>query len=209
MAKELRIFISHRMPTDTAMAEKIGSRLALYAGNQVKVTHAGQFRYGEKWREKINERLDTTDWLIFLFPPRAKAGAFADACEPCRLGTIEQPLSLNKTDDFSKTDAFPEVAHDEWAFASHLSRVALHHCERSADVGSKVHLVNYQQIGLGDARAALARNLFAACYVDHVNGQVGKLRAESGSKIVAPRFNKHDVGIWVFLQHAIDGFQIN
>jgi hypothetical protein len=67
MAKELRIFISHRMPTDTAMAEKIGSRLALYAGNQVKVTHAGQFRYGEKWREKINEQLDTTDWLIFLF----------------------------------------------------------------------------------------------------------------------------------------------
>src|SRR5271157_702281 len=121
----------------------------------------------------------------------------------------EQPLSLNKSDDFSKTDAFPEVAHHEWAFASHLSRVALHYCERSADVGSKVHLVNYQQIGLGDARAALARNLFAARYVDHVNGQVGKLRAESGSKIVAPRFNKHDVGIGVFLQHAIDSFQIN
>jgi hypothetical protein len=67
MAKELRIFISHRMPTDTAIAEQIGSRLALYAGNQVKVTHAGQFRYGDKWRDKIKDELDTVDWLIFLY----------------------------------------------------------------------------------------------------------------------------------------------
>jgi hypothetical protein len=67
MAKELRVFISHRMPTDTAIAEQIGSRLALYAGNQVKVTHAGQFRYGDKWRNKIKDELDTVDWLIFLY----------------------------------------------------------------------------------------------------------------------------------------------
>jgi hypothetical protein len=33
----------------------------------VKVTHAGQFRYGEKWRERIQEELGTAHWLIFLY----------------------------------------------------------------------------------------------------------------------------------------------
>jgi hypothetical protein len=64
---ELRIFISHKMPTDTDIAEAIGSRLALYGGNQVIVTHAGQFRYGEQWRKKIQEELHRTHWLIFLY----------------------------------------------------------------------------------------------------------------------------------------------
>lgn len=64
---ELRIFISHKMPTDTTLAEAIGSKLALYGGNQVKVTHAGQFRYGEEWRKKIQEELNKTNWLIFLY----------------------------------------------------------------------------------------------------------------------------------------------
>jgi hypothetical protein len=63
----LRIFISHKMPTDTALAEQIGSKLALYAGNQVTVTHAGQFRYGENWRARIHTELDAADWLIFLY----------------------------------------------------------------------------------------------------------------------------------------------
>ena len=66
MADSLRIFISHKMPTDTPMAEAIGSKLALYAGNQVSVTHAGRFRYGDKWRERIEEELNKADWLIFL-----------------------------------------------------------------------------------------------------------------------------------------------
>jgi hypothetical protein len=66
VANSLRIFISHKMPTDTAMAEEIGSKLALFGGNQVTVTHAGKFRYGDKWRERIEEELTNADWLIFL-----------------------------------------------------------------------------------------------------------------------------------------------
>lgn len=63
----LRIFISHKMPTDTPLAQVIASKLALYAGNQVKVTHAGSFRYGEAWRRRIQEELDQAHWLIFLY----------------------------------------------------------------------------------------------------------------------------------------------
>jgi hypothetical protein len=66
MAEDLHIFISHKMPTDTPIAEAIGSNLALYAGTHISITHAGKFRYGEKWREKIEQELDKADWLIFL-----------------------------------------------------------------------------------------------------------------------------------------------
>ena len=62
----IQIFISHKMPTDTALAEQIAAKLALYAGNQVKVIHAGRFRYGDKWRQRIQEELSQSDWVIFL-----------------------------------------------------------------------------------------------------------------------------------------------
>ena len=63
----LRIFISHKMPSDTALAQHIGSRLALYGGNQIKVTHAGKFRYGENWRPRIQKELDEAHWLIYMY----------------------------------------------------------------------------------------------------------------------------------------------
>jgi hypothetical protein len=67
MEDALRIFISHKMPTDTALAQQIGARLALYGGNQIKVTHAGKFRYGENWRARIQQELDQAHWLIYLY----------------------------------------------------------------------------------------------------------------------------------------------
>jgi hypothetical protein len=67
MTEPLRIFISHKMNTDTELAEDIGSKLSLYAGSQVVVTHAGKFRYGERWRERIEEQLNRAHWLILLF----------------------------------------------------------------------------------------------------------------------------------------------
>ena len=66
MTDSLRIFISHKMPTDTLLAEEIGARLALFGGNRVFVSHAGRFRYGNRWREEIQRELDAADWLIFL-----------------------------------------------------------------------------------------------------------------------------------------------
>ena len=66
-AAKLRVFISHKMPTDTPLAEEIAAKLRLYSGVQMVVTHAGQFRYGERWREQIQAELEAADWLIFLF----------------------------------------------------------------------------------------------------------------------------------------------
>jgi hypothetical protein len=55
------------MPSDTALAQQIGQKLALYAGRQVAVTHAGRFRYGDQWRKRVQEELNNAHWLIFLF----------------------------------------------------------------------------------------------------------------------------------------------
>jgi hypothetical protein len=66
MSNELKLFISHKMPSDTTLANDIGSKLALFSGERVKVSHAGKFRLGEKWRPKIEKELNTADWLIYL-----------------------------------------------------------------------------------------------------------------------------------------------
>ena len=58
MADPLKIFISHKMPSDTARAQEIGSSLALYGGNQVKVVHAGNFRKGVDWMDEIRKELN-------------------------------------------------------------------------------------------------------------------------------------------------------
>jgi hypothetical protein len=63
----LRIFISHKMPSDTTLASEIGGKLALYGGALIEVKHAGMFRYGENWRKKIQEALTEADWLIYLY----------------------------------------------------------------------------------------------------------------------------------------------
>jgi hypothetical protein len=66
MPNELKIFISHKMPSDTDRANQIGSKLALYSGNKVKVSHAGKFRVGDDWMAKIKRELDRANWLIYL-----------------------------------------------------------------------------------------------------------------------------------------------
>jgi hypothetical protein len=40
--------------------------------------------------------------------------------------------------------------------------IALHHFERSADIGREIDLVDDEEIRAGDARSALRRNLVAA-----------------------------------------------
>jgi len=72
----LEIFISHKMPTDTPVAEEIGSRLSLYAGNEVRVTHAGQFPYGVNWRKLIEDAINKADWFILLCTNQDEDWAF-------------------------------------------------------------------------------------------------------------------------------------
>ena len=60
-------------------------------------------------------------------------------------------------------------------------------------MGREVDLVDDQQIGFGDARAALARNFIAGGDVDHVERKVGKLGAEGCREIVAATLDQNDV----------------
>lgn len=65
-SKVLRIFISHKMPEYTRLAEEIGQKLTLFGGDRIKVTHAGMFPAGADFRSQIERELDDTDWLILL-----------------------------------------------------------------------------------------------------------------------------------------------
>ena len=49
----------------------------------------------------------------------------------------------------------------------------------------EIDLVDHQQVGTGDAGAAFARDFLALRHVDHVDRDVGELRAEGGGEIVA------------------------
>ena len=106
----LQIFISHKMPADTSLAEAIAGKLALYAGNQVRVVHAGRFRYGENWRLRIQEELTKSDWVIFLHTDQDEDWGFClyelgyfrkvmdeDGGKPRRLITFcRKPSQLNE-----------------------------------------------------------------------------------------------------------------
>src|SRR5690606_21706714 len=78
-----------------------------------------------------------------------------------------------------------------------------------ADIGCEVRLVDDEQVALGDAGAALARDLLAGGHVDHIDGQVAQLWAEGGRQVVTARLDEDDVGVRVAGQHAVDGFEVD
>src|SRR5947208_6274836 len=121
----------------------------------------------------------------------------------------QHPLGLDEPDHLREAVAGLEVGELEWPLAAHLLRVARHHLERSADHRREVDLVDHQQVRLGDARPALARNLVARRYVDHVERQVRELRAEGGGQIVAPRFDEDDVQVREALRQPSDRLQVD
>lgn len=63
----VRIFISHKMPTNSAAAKKIGDAIAAASGPEITVINAAQFRYGTDFRSKIKTELETTDIFILLY----------------------------------------------------------------------------------------------------------------------------------------------
>ena len=72
--------------------------------------------------------------------------------------------------------------------------VALHDREIGADVRREIGLVDHEQIGLRDARAALARHLVAARDVDHVDREVGELAAVLRGQVVAAGLDEQQLG---------------
>ena len=59
----------------------------------------------------------------------------------------------------------------------------------------EVDLVDDQQVALGDAGAALARDLVAGGDVDHVERQVGELGAEGRGEVVAAGLDQDQVEV--------------
>ncbi len=79
------------------------------------------------------------------------------------------------------------------ALAAHPPRVAVHDFEAGADQGCQIGLVDDEQVGAGDARAALARDLVAGGDVDDVDRQIGEFGRKGRGKVVAARFDQDQV----------------
>ena len=67
------------------------------------------------------------------------------------------------------------------------SRIVLEidHAARRPDVRRQIDLIDHQKVRAGDAWPSLGWNLVAGGHVDHIDGQVRKLRREGGRQVVA------------------------
>jgi hypothetical protein len=63
----LKIFISHKMPTNSEAAKAIGDLIAAASGPGITVINAAQFRYRTDFRSRIRTELETTDIFILFY----------------------------------------------------------------------------------------------------------------------------------------------
>jgi len=98
-------------------------------------------------------------------------------------------------DDLVDAFAVLDPGEDEGAIAAHLRAVSFHDREVGADGLRQVGLVDDQEVGLGNSRPALARNLITARDVDDVDRVVGELPAEVGGEVVAAGLAEEHVGL--------------
>src|SRR5688572_28087347 len=133
---------------------------------------------------------------------------FSMGCPPLDY-ILQQALLLDEPDDVIQALTGLEIGENERALAAHPLRIALHDFERRADHRREVDLVDHQQVGLGDARPALARDLVARGDVDHVKGEVGELRAEGRGEVVAAGFDEHHIELGEAARQAVDRLEVD
>ncbi len=63
----LQIFLSHKMGRDGQVAKGIAAALGAHGGNRVVVHCSSEFRAGDKWKQKVNDCLLASNWLILLY----------------------------------------------------------------------------------------------------------------------------------------------
>jgi hypothetical protein len=63
----LKVFMSHKMPTNSKAAKAIGGLIATNSGLGADVINAAQFWYGTDFRSKIRSELETTDIFIISY----------------------------------------------------------------------------------------------------------------------------------------------
>src|SRR6267142_562775 len=102
-----------------------------------------------------------------------------------------------------------QIREHERTLATQPQRVRFHHREIRAHQRSEIDLVDHQQIGPGDSRAAFPGDLFAFRDVDDVDRQVRQLRAERRREIVAARFDEAEIGSWELEAHLVERGEVH
>src|SRR5690606_18950594 len=110
--------------------------------------------------------------------------------------------------DAVRADAAADICKDVGPFAAHALRVGFHHTEIGTDERREIDLVDDKEIGPGNARAALARDLLAAGDVDDVDRDVGKFRRERRGEVAAPGLDKDQIEIREPAVHFRDGGKV-
>src|ERR1043166_3247437 len=88
-----------------------------------------------------------------------------------------------------------DLRKNDGAAAAHGMGVTLHTPQIGPDSLRQIRFVDDEQVGLGDAGAAFARNLITAGNINDVGAEVGQLAAEMGGKIIAARLDEKQVGL--------------
>ena len=96
-------------------------------------------------------------------------------------------------DDAIQTHAVFYLGKNKGTMPAHFQGVALHHFQIGTHPGRKVGFVDYQQIALGDSRAAFARDFIPATDIDHLDGEICQFAAETRRQIIPAGFDEQDV----------------
>ena len=73
----------------------------------------------------------------------------------------------------------------------------------------EIDLVDDEQVGTGDARPALRRDLVAGRDVDDVDRHVGELRREGRGEVVAAGFDQHQIELGKLRSHLGDRGEVD
>ena len=109
-------------------------------------------------------------------------------------GNLSQPAGLDdEAGDRVGAVSLAQGGEHVGPRAPHAPGIRLHHPEIGTDHGGEVGLVDDEEIGPGDAGAALAWDLLAASDIDDVEGEVGEFRREGRREVVAAGFDQDQV----------------
>ena len=122
---------------------------------------------------------------------------------------LQSALLDDEAGDLLDTSTSLQVREKKGACASHALRVGCHDREIRANEWREVDLVDDQQIRARDAGTALARNLFAARDINHINSQVGELRTEGCRKVVATGLDEAQLRMREAAAHLFDRGEIH
>jgi hypothetical protein len=67
MAHDISIFISHKMPKDSAAASTIGQLIAMHSGSKIKINLAEDFHKGQQLTSAITEAIQSADIFVLLY----------------------------------------------------------------------------------------------------------------------------------------------